>query len=120
MDEEKIEDATCTDLPQKWGKTGERLHYLFEPVPVTEFCHAPKRKRQTVWSHDDNFSDENLGQIKKMMFEGKAVLYMHYFLEIQKNFLQTHFSNTYFLFQNSFQYLKINGIYTFLSSKPQV
>ena len=70
MSPEDVEDSVCTELPQKWGKTGSSsvVEHLFQPVPVREFCHLPKRKRRRVW--DKDVPDHVLAEVKKLIYEG--------------------------------------------------
>lgn len=70
MNPADISQATCTDLPQKWGKRGDSMHYLFKPVPVLQFCHLPKRKRRSMWVDDNKVTEGMLSTVKKLMFEG--------------------------------------------------
>ncbi|XP_022172837.1 uncharacterized protein LOC111035501 [Myzus persicae] len=38
---EELDERSCTDLPQQWGKLGQAASkYLHKPVPVLEFCHV--------------------------------------------------------------------------------
>jgi len=38
---EELDERSCTDLPQQWGKLGQAASkYLHKPVPVGEFCHV--------------------------------------------------------------------------------
>lgn len=66
----EIEVATCTDIPQEWGKKGSSEQYLFNPVPVHQFCHLRKRRRTFEWE-DKNVSPELLASVKEIISEGK-------------------------------------------------
>jgi hypothetical protein len=70
MNSEEIASATCTDLPQRWGKKGSSCTqaHLYKSVPVREFCHLPKRKRRTVWVEE--VPETILATVKAVMYEG--------------------------------------------------
>lgn len=70
MNPSDIQEATCTDLPQQWGKTGKSMHYLFEPIPISQFCHVRKRKRERIWN-GDSVTEDMLSVVKRIMFEGE-------------------------------------------------
>lgn len=72
MSEHEIAEATCTDLPQKWGKTGKALHYMFDPARVLELCHLRKRKRRTVWKEtEETLPGDMLSYVKQTILEGR-------------------------------------------------
>lgn len=72
MTPEEVEESTCTELPQKWGKADSSTakQYLFEPVPVRQFCHLPKRQKLTMWNED--VPDEILAGVKEIMYAGMS------------------------------------------------
>lgn len=38
---EELDERSCTDLPQKWGKLGQATSkILHKPAPIKEFCHV--------------------------------------------------------------------------------
>ena len=66
-----IENCTCTQLPQEWGKKGASTaqEELYEPVPVQQFCHLPKQnKRWRVW--DENIPNDILAEVKAIIYKG--------------------------------------------------
>ncbi|KAE8739313.1 hypothetical protein FOCC_FOCC015191, partial [Frankliniella occidentalis] len=49
--ENDLEDLSCTDLEQQWGKLKKAVQTDNEAVPITEFCHFPKYNN--VYSRDN-------------------------------------------------------------------
>lgn len=40
--EDDLEDLSCTDIAQQWGKLKSCVQKDFEAVPLIEFCHVTK------------------------------------------------------------------------------
>lgn len=40
----EIDEATCTDVKQTWGKLKKEVEDKYKAVPLSQFCHMKKRK----------------------------------------------------------------------------
>lgn len=43
-----LEELSCTDLGQSWGKLKKDSGKLYEPRPISDSCHFKKAKRAYV------------------------------------------------------------------------
>lgn len=102
---EELDAATCTDLPQMWGQKGEsaKNQSLFEPVPVSEFCHIPKRKRHCEWEHSGELTSDILDVVKSIIYEGTVRCNMY----IQQSFPALRSTLTDQLFRRCAVYMHV-------------
>lgn len=76
MNPDDVQKATCTQLPQVWGKTGSStLKYLYDPIPISKFCHFPMRKPRlkNVWPSD--VPEAILAKVKSIIYEGTVSIH---------------------------------------------
>ncbi|KAK4887375.1 hypothetical protein RN001_003646 [Aquatica leii] len=45
---QNLEDLSCTDMMQQWGKMKNDVKVTYEPQPITNFCHVDKKIKVDV------------------------------------------------------------------------
>lgn len=69
-----LEDLSCTDITQQWGKIKSSSKKLIEAVPLINFCHTMKSKSPygdpTVSLPDET----TLNKMRKLLIGGILIL----------------------------------------------
>lgn len=66
-----IEEATCTDVKQQWGKLKAKAHHMYAAEPISKFCHMQKEKQNFVMDRTVNMNAETSINFINMLTNGK-------------------------------------------------
>lgn len=70
MEEEDLEDLSCTDLEQQWGKLKKSTLQEFEAKPLMDLCHVKVQKDKYIQSLPE-ITDEMKAEWKQMLMNCK-------------------------------------------------
>lgn len=64
-----IQEATCTDLKQLWGKLRNDVKKMYEAVPISQFCHFKKKEKNKFF----RIKSEIGCDLREILLRGKKV-----------------------------------------------
>ena len=63
-----MEDLSCTDIKQQWGKIKQSTQEMYKPVPIKQFC-RPIVKREAVETNPAK--KRKITDVLQILLEGK-------------------------------------------------